>query len=67
MQFEIQEDTSEKISEISKVMGIDKKEMIDRALLLYLDSIEKMVALKKEMGEWEILSDEALVNFERSL
>ncbi|MBI2576538.1 hypothetical protein HYV84_04955 [Candidatus Woesearchaeota archaeon] len=67
MQIEIQKDTSEKISHASAVLGVGKKELVDRALLLYLDSIEKMVALKKEMGDWEALSDEALADFERSL
>lgn len=32
-----------------------------------LNAIQKQVDLKQEMNEWDILSDEALTNFEESL
>lgn len=67
MQVEIQKDTSKKVSRISQLLGIKRQELIDRAILLYLDNIGKYLSLKQEMKEWDILSDEALLNFEKSL
>ena len=48
-------------------MGIKKDELVDRAILLYLDNLSKYLELKQEMHDWDILSDEALLNFEKSL
>ena len=65
--IEIPNDTSKKVDEASKILGIQKDKLIDRAILVYLDTISKYSNLKKEMAEWDLLSDEALVNFEKSL
>lgn len=67
MQIELQEDTTKKVDKASALLGIKNQEFIDRAILVYLDNIEKHLALKKEMNEWEVLSDEALENFEKLL
>ena len=67
MQIELQKDTSRKIDDVSKVLGIKREKLIDRAILVYLDSIHKQIELKREMKEWDQLSDEALLNFEKSL
>ncbi len=67
MQIEIPQDTTEKINKASTLLGIKERELIDRALLIYLDSIDRYLELKKEMKEWDLLSDEALMNFENSL
>ena len=67
MQVEIPTDTSKKIERVSKILGIGKKELVDRAILLYLDDISKYTELRKEMKEWDALSDEALLNFEKSI
>ena len=67
MQIEIPKDMSKKLDETAKLLGIKKQELIDRAILLYLDNLSKYLDLKREMKEWDILSDEALMNFERSL
>lgn len=67
MQIEISKDTSRKVDDVSKILGIRKNKLIDRALLVYLDSIQKQLDLKKEMKVWDELSDEALMNFEKSL
>ena len=63
----ITEDISEKLNEASKLLGLKKEELIDRALLLYLDNLSKYLKLKKEMKDWDKLSDEALFNFEKAL
>jgi len=65
--IEIPKDTSKKVDEVSKILGIDKDKLVDRAILVYLDTISKYSDLKKEMAEWDLLSDEALINFEKSL
>lgn len=51
----------------SKAMGVDKKTLVDRALLLYLESIGQQVDLYKEFEAWDKLSDEALLKFEKNL
>ena len=67
MQLEIPKETSEKVVEASKLLGIEKRELIERAILIYLDNLSKYLDLKKEMSEWDVLSDEALAHFEKSL
>lgn len=67
MQIEIPKETSKQIDEASEAFGLGKKEIVNRALLLYLDNIKKYLALKNELKEWDALSDEALLNFERKL
>ncbi len=64
MQIEIPKDTSKKIERASKILGIKKQQLIDKAVLLYLDNINRYLDLKQEMKEWDYLSDEALMNFE---
>jgi len=51
----------------SKKLGFKEQEIVRRAVLVYLDSLEKQASLKQEMEAWDSLSDEALVEFERSL
>jgi len=67
MEVVIAKDTSVKIKEVSEALGIEKEEVVDRAILLYLDNIDKYLDLKKEMKEWDALSDEALHDFEKLL
>ena len=67
MEIEITKDLDKKLSEISKELGLDKEEVVNRALLLYMDSINTMLLLKKEMNIWDKLSDEALEKFEMGL
>ncbi|HIK02451.1 TPA: hypothetical protein H1012_01230 [archaeon] len=65
MQIELPKETSKKVEDASKVLGLEKKDIINRALLLYLDNLQKYLELKKELKEWDSLSDEAILNFER--
>jgi len=67
MEIQISKDSSKKINEASKALGIEQNELVDRAILLYLDSISKYIDLKQEMKGWDSLSDEALIDFEKSL
>ena len=63
----IQRDTLQKIGKASELLGVKKQEVVDRALLLYLDNLSKFIDLKRELKQWDTLSDEALHNFEKSL
>lgn len=67
MQIEVTRDVVEKLEQVSKRLGVKKEDLVDKALLLYLDGISKYAKLKKEMKDWDFLSDEALTNFEKSL
>ena len=67
MQIELPKELSEKLEQASKQLGIKKEDLVDRALLLFLDNISKYAELKKEMKDWDFLSDEALASFEKSL
>ena len=67
MQFEISKNMDRKIEEASKEMGIDKEEVINRAISLFLEDVRKMKDLEKEMKTWDKLHVEALSNFEREL
>ncbi len=63
----IARDTLQKIGRASELLGIKKQEVVDRALLLYLDNLSKFMDLKRELKQWDTLSDEALHNFEKTL
>ena len=67
MEMQLAEDMSEKVVRASQLLGIQRQEFVDRAILLYLDNFEKYLNLKQEMQEWDVLSDEALLNFEKTL
>ena len=67
MQIQIPKEMSERLVKVSDILGFKKEEIVDRAILFYLDTIQKQLDLKQELKEWDILSDEALKNFEKSL
>ena len=56
-----------KLKKASDILGFKKQEIVDRALLFYLDTIQKQLDLKQEFKELDKLSDEALLNFEKTL
>lgn len=55
------------LKEVSRQMGIGEKELVDRALLLYLESAKKILAVEKEFEAWDTLSDESLVKLVKRL
>jgi len=67
MRIKLSKGLDEKLKSASDTLGFDEHEIIERAILFYLDTIEKQLELKHEFREWDILSDEALVNFEAAL
>jgi len=50
------------IKKTSELLGIQEREFIDRALLLYLESVRNILELQREFRAWDELSDEALAN-----
>ena len=67
MTVAVSKSVSKKLGEISRVLHMRQDEIVNRALLVYLDNIEKYAELKKEFQLWDQLSDEALYNFEKKL
>jgi len=67
MQVNFHEQTMMQIIKISRELGVDEENLIQRAVLFYLDELQKQVDLKQEMNQWDMLSNEALMNFEESL
>ena len=67
MQIQIPKEMDKKLKKVSDLLGFEKQEIVDRALLFYLDTIQKQLDLKQEFKEWDALSDEALKSFENAL
>lgn len=67
MTLKISKEMDNKLSEVSKLLNLQKTELINRALVIYLDNLEKYLELKRDQEIWDRLSDEALENFERAL
>lgn len=67
MEIEIQKNILKELNKISSLSGMQYNELINRALLVYLINIKENQSLKQEMDDWDNLSDEALINFEKQL
>jgi hypothetical protein len=67
MQLNFSESIDIKINKASEILGLRKKDLIERAILFYLNEIKQSIQLKQEFNEWDRLSDESLINFENSL
>ena len=48
-------------------MGIKQKEIIERSLLLYLESVKKILDVEKEFDAWDTLSDESFRGLSKRL
>lgn len=60
MQIQLEKKLNKRVRDASKIFGVDERQLVKRALLLYLDSLQKSFDLKREFDAWEALSDEAL-------
>ncbi len=67
MRIKLPDGLDEKVKFASDALGFDEREIIERAIIFYLDTIEKQLALKNEFEAWDTLSNEALANFEATL
>ena len=52
--------TRTSIRDTSKVLGVEEKDILERASLFYLDVIKGELEFKRELDFWDYLSDEAL-------
>lgn len=52
---------------MSRQMGIKEKELVDRAVLLYLESARKILGVEKEFEAWDMLSDESFSKLAKRL
>lgn len=65
MEIELSKEITKKISKASSILGLKNEEVVNRAVLFYLDTISKQLELKKEIDAWDKLSDEALIKFDK--
>ena len=65
MEIELSRDMKSRLSKVSSILGVKDKELVNRAILFYMDTISKQVELKKEISAWDRLSDEALAKFDK--
>lgn len=61
MQIHLKEKIEKDIKRVSRELGVNENQIVDRALLLYLESIKETIDLKKELLAWDMLSDEVLM------
>lgn len=57
----LQKELNQEAEKVSREMGINKKELLERALILYLEGVKQQLGLFKEMEAWDKLSDEAFM------
>lgn len=67
MEVEISEDILRNIEKASRELGLNKKEIINRAVRLYLHNILKEEKLKEEFEAWEMAGIEDLKKFEEQI
>ena len=62
MQVNFHSQTMARLKQVSQVIGIREENLIQRAVLYYLDAIQKQAELIDEMNAWDSLSDELSLN-----
>lgn len=67
MSIVIEKNIQRGLTEIAKRMGVGEKELVDRALLLYLGNAKKLLDLEKEFLAWDALSDEAFYELSKKI
>ena len=67
MQIQLTKNLQLTMRNTSRLMGLDEQELINRALTLYLKSVEQVVSLHDELRAWDIVSDEAFRDTEQNI
>lgn len=67
MELTISLQIDNQIQKASQLLGLNKNELIERAILYYLSDIMNNLNLRQEFEDWDNLSDEALNNFEKKI
>lgn len=65
MSIVLEKNIQKDLKETAKQMGIDEKDLIERAVLLYLENAQKFFELKREFLAWDALSDEVFFMFSK--
>lgn len=65
MNVQLSEEVVEKVGKASQLLGIQQQEIVNRALVVYLDSMDKYLGLKEELEAWETAGVEDLSRFEQ--
>mgnify|MGYP001579781659 CR=1 FL=1 len=65
MEIEVSEEAGKNIEKVANELGLNKKEIIARAVKLYADSLSDYVKLKKELYAWDKASDYDLAIWEK--
>jgi hypothetical protein len=63
MEIELTKDVMRNVKIASEELGISEKEVVVRAVLLYLRNVKEFEALQEEMKEWEEAGIEDANNF----
>lgn len=66
MEIVLSQSVENKLNNASILLGYKKQELINRAIMYYLDSINTKIEFEQELKSLDILSDEALENFEKT-
>lgn len=56
----VEEKIDQNLQRASKLMGVKKKELVDRVFLYYFESMRDLFNFEKELNAWDKLSDEAM-------
>ena len=67
MQIQLTKNLQHTMRNTSRLMGLDEQELVNRALMLYLKSVEQVVFLHDELRAWDIASDEAFRDTEQNI
>ena len=67
MIIELPKDLEKKIEETSLLLNMNKDEIVNRAVKIFIDDTEKYLQLKRELKNWDSMSDESLIGFEKTL
>lgn len=52
-----------KVSWVSKKLGLDKREVINRAVSTYLGSIDDIISFQSELRMWDVLSAKTMKKY----
>jgi len=61
----LQKKLKKEIKDTSRRLGITERDVVDRALLLYIESVKKITDLHRESDAWDALGDEAFRSLSR--
>ncbi|MBI4182279.1 MAG: hypothetical protein HY520_04915 [Candidatus Aenigmarchaeota archaeon] len=66
MEIRLSHDVRKKVEQTARAMGLGEQDVVNQALLFYLDAFDRRVQLAQELVAWDRLSDEAMKHFEKA-